>query len=262
MLARHGEVYAGYLRRTGMFVPRWLESKGLPVGRALPGGALGRLLGSVATIALLLGGGFVLRGITLQSLPIESGSGVTLVSILPEDAGLQVATLRGVESYMAGHDGAILSPDKDYLGYVMPGDYIMQGMIADTGGHSQLHKQHHTRTLIVDWVLHPFAHLRRPPSAAMARMHGVDPAMARRHHCPMGIDDPSLECASCPYRRVILLEVSAGRGRRAVGRDCLSIGTRRRPVCWMDIDTRTSQIVGIHPVDDGTAWRDVPTPVL
>jgi hypothetical protein len=61
---------------------------------------------------------------------------------------------------------------------------------------------------------------------------------------------------------VILVEVSAGDGRRVAGRGCMSIGMRRRPVCWMDIDTRTGQIVDIHAVEEGTAWRDVPTPCI
>ena len=262
MLAQHGEGYADYLRRTGMFAPHWLESKLSPVGKFLPGGALGTVLGSAATVLLLVGGGFVMREITLRSLPMDASGNVTVVAILPEDADRQISALRGIEAYIADHDGTLLSPGKDYLGYVMPGDYIMQGMIADTGQHSQLHKHHHTPTLIADWILHPFEHLRRPPSVYMAKMHGVDPAVARRHHCPMGIDDPSLDCASCPYRRVILVEVSAGEGRRVAGRDCLSIGTRRRPVCCVDIDTRSGKIVNIHPVGGGTAWQDVPTPVI
>ena len=262
MLAQHGEGYADYLRRTGMFAPRWLESKLALAAKLLTGGAFGKLLGSAATVLLLVGGGFVMREITLRSLPLDASGNVTLVAILPEDADRQASALQGIAAYMADHDGALLSPGEDYLGYVMPGDYIMQGMIADTGQHSQLHKHHHTPTLIADWILHPFAHLRRPPSVYMAQMHGVDPAVARRHHCPMGIDDPSLECMSCPYRRVILVEVSAGEGRRVTGRDCMSIGTRRRPVCCMDIDTRTGKVVNIRPVGEGTAWQDVPTPIM
>ena len=63
-----------------------------------------------------------------------------------------------------------LQSDKSYLGYVMPADYIMQGMIADTGDRSHLFKHHHTVALITDWVCHPFAHLRRPPGGHMAAM--------------------------------------------------------------------------------------------
>ena len=47
-----------------------------------------------------------------------------------------------------------LNNDKEYLGYVMPVDYIMQGMIANTGGESHLYKQHPVG-LIIDWVLYP-----------------------------------------------------------------------------------------------------------
>ncbi len=262
MLTQHGESYADYLRRTGMFAPRWLEVRLSFVVELLPGGALGAVVGSAATILLLVGVGFALREITLRSLLLDATGNVTLVAILPEDANRQPSALRGIKEYMGDHDGAILSPDKDYLGYLMPGDYIMQGMIADTGQHSQLYKHHHTPTLIVDWIAHPFEHLRRPPSVYMARMHGVDPAVARRHHCPMGIDDPSLECATCPYRRVILVEVSGGEGERIAGRDCFSIGTSRRPVRCVDIDTRTGKIVNIRSVGEGTAWQDVPTPVI
>ena len=163
---------------------------------------------------------------------------------------------------MQGEDNDLLVPGKYYLGYVMPADYIMQGMIADTGGRSQLHKHHQTPGLIADWVFHPFAHLRRPPSVYMAKMHGVDPAMARRHHCPVGIDDPSLDCASCPYRRVIVVQVSAANRAGTSGLGCFSIWAHRTPVCYVDIDTRTGEIVTVQPVGESTAWKDVPTPVI
>jgi len=262
MLARYGESYADYMNRTGMFVPRWLEKKLSPARRLLPGGAPRAVLGSLAVVVLLLVGGFVLRTISLYSLPIDTRNNVTLVSILPEDEAVLDSSLQGVLAYMENDDNNLLLPDKDYLGYVMPADYIMQGLIADTGSSSELHKHHQTPTLIADWIFHPFAHLRRPPSTYMAKMHGVDPAVARRHHCPIGINDPSLECTSCPYRRVILVEVSKENQGRTSGRDCLSIWTQRRPVCYMDIDTRTGQIVNIERVGEGTAWRDVPTPVI
>jgi hypothetical protein len=262
MLARYGESYAGYVERTGMFAPRRLEKKLSSARRFLPGGAPGAVLGSLAVVVLLLGGGFVFLQITLHSLPVDARKNVTLVSILPEDEEKLAPSIEGILAYAQGEHSRLLLSGKDYLGYVMPGDYIMQGLIADTGGHSQLQKHHHTPTLIADWILHPFAHLRRPPSAYMAKMHGVDPAVARRLHCPVGIDDPSMECASCAYRRVIVIEVSDEDHGRITGRNCLSILTRRRPVCYIDIDTRTGGIANIQRVGEGTAWRDVPTPVI
>ena len=79
-----------------------------------------------------------------------------------------------------------LKADRDYLGYLMPADYVMQGMIADTGGHFHLFKQHHTVALITDWVLHPFAHLRSSPMAHMAAMHGQGPGAGPAASLPAG----------------------------------------------------------------------------
>jgi len=262
MLAQYGERYAHYMERTGMFAPRWLETRLSGVRKLLPVGAAGTAVGSFAVFGLVLGAGFALREVTLVSLPVETGNNITLVSILPEDEGRLASSLRGILAYAQNETDSMLLPDKGYLGYLMPADYIMQGLIADTGGPSQLHQHHQTPTLIADWILHPFAHLRRPPSAEMARMHGVDPAVARRHHCPVGIDDPALECASCPYRRVILVEVRAGNQQPLTGLGCLSIWAERLPVCYVDIDTVTGKIVNIERVGEGTAWHDVPTPVM
>lgn len=262
MLRQYGDSYSDYMKRTGMFLPRWVEKRLTPLGRLLPGGLGGRVLGSVAVVALLIVGGFILRAVTLCSLQMDARGNITLVSILPEDGHRHGPALQGMETYMAGADNKLLLPGKNYLGYVMPADYIMQGLIADTGSQCQLHKHHHTPTLIADWILHPFAHLRRPPSAYMAKMHGVDPAIARRHHCPVGINDPSLECASCPYRRVILVEVAASTKEGTSGLSCFSIWACRKPVCYVDIDTRTGEILTVQSVGEGTAWRDVPTPVI
>jgi len=262
MLAQYGASYAQYMERTGMFVPHWLEARLAGVRRLLPAGAAGTAVGSFAVIVLVLAGGFALREITLVSLPVETRNNVTLVSILPEDSGRLASSLGGILAYAQNDKDSMLLADKGYLGYLMPADYIMQGLIADTGGLSQLHQHHQTPALIADWILHPFAHLRRPPSAEMARMHGADPATARRHHCPVGIDDPSLECATCPYRRVILVEVKAGNQQRVTGLKCLSIWAERTPVCYVDIDTVTGKIVKVEHVGAGTAWHDVPTPVM
>jgi protein-S-isoprenylcysteine O-methyltransferase Ste14 len=262
MRIRFGGSYDTYMERTGMFAPRWLEKLFSPAQKLMPGGVPGAVLGSVAVFVLLLGGGFVLRAITLDSLPMDARNNVTLVSILPEDQDMLDSTLQGVLAYEKDDGNQLFLPDRSYLGYVMPADYIMQGMIADTGSDSQLHKQHQTPTLIADWIFHPFAHLRRPPSAYMAKMYGVDPAVARRHHCPVGINDPSLECDSCPHRRVIFIEVSDENLSQITGQNCLSITTQRKPICYMDIDTRTGAIDSIQPVGTGTAWKDVPTPVI
>ena len=91
-------------------------------------------------------------------------------------------------------------------------------------------------------------------------MHNVDPAVARRHHCPLGINRDDLQCDHCPYRRVILVEVVQPAGKRASGSDLLSFESVRVPVEAIDIDTRTGQIVKVTQVGGATAWKDVPTP--
>src|SRR5512132_4182345 len=53
----------------------------------------------------------------------------------------------------------------------MPKDYVMQGMIADTGGEWQLYKRHHTFAMISDWIFHPFRHLE---AGDAAMHHGMD----------------------------------------------------------------------------------------
>ena len=113
-----------------------------------------------------------------------------MVPILPEDAARGDKILAAVLADEAAGTLPFLDPGKSYLGYVMPPDYIMQGMIADTGGSSHLFKHHHTAALITDWVLHPFAHLRRPPAAHMAAMHHVDPGHGPAAPLPPG-DQPA-----------------------------------------------------------------------
>jgi protein-S-isoprenylcysteine O-methyltransferase Ste14 len=263
MLGQYGDSYQHYLDTTGMFLPRALTAPIAALGsRLFPIPALKYLAIPVLIITLVMGSGFLLREITLSSLPLESRANLTLVSILPEDAGLESRVL--TEMLSAGAAGQIpfLNRDKTYLGYVMPADYIMQGMIADTGGHSHLFKQHHTMALIADWVIHPFAHLRRPPAAQMAAMHGVDPKVARRHHCPVGLNLPGMDCATCTIRRVILIKVTPPPGQSGSGANLLAAGATRTPAGFIDLDTSNGKIINAKTVAKGTAWKNVPTPAI
>jgi protein-S-isoprenylcysteine O-methyltransferase Ste14 len=257
MLSQHGHSYARYKESRGMFFPRAIESR---LAGLLPRPMLHPVAAALALIAVVIGVGFLCREITVRSLPVASRKNVTLLPILPESRVLSARVLDGILKNRWAGRADYLEDSKDYLGYVMPPDYIMQGMIADTGGDTHLFKQHHTVSLIGDWVLHPFEHLRRPPSAQMARMHNADPAVARRHHCPIGIDDPSLDCDSCPYRRVILVEIAHPGQTRASGKAVFGLGSEHVPAAAVDIDTRTGDIVNAIKVGRASAWKDVPTP--
>ncbi|MDP3183238.1 MAG: isoprenylcysteine carboxylmethyltransferase family protein, partial [Desulfobaccales bacterium] len=208
MLQEYGDSYERYLQNTGMFLPRVIET---PLAsrfqRLIPAVSLRYAVIPVMIVTGVLGTGFFLRAVTLRSLPLTSQQNIAIVPILPEDSRWGGEVLNSILAGAASGKLSFIKSDKEYLGYLMPVDYVMQGMIADTGGHFHLHKQHHTVALIVDWVLHPFEHLRRPPAAMMAKMHKVDAKIARRHHCPLGINQADRDCDTCTFRRVIFVEI-------------------------------------------------------
>jgi protein-S-isoprenylcysteine O-methyltransferase Ste14 len=261
MLIRYGESYEKYMSDTGMFFPKSVERCLYFVNLITPRTSLRYAVVSILIIVAVIGSGFVLRMITLNSLPFESKENMTMISMLPEDVRLNARVIN--EIFMGERDGKIkLANDKDYLAYLMPADYIMQGMIANTGGEFHLYKQHNTLAMITEWVLHPFQHLRASPSFHMAKMHNVDPSVARRHHCPLEINDPALDCQTCTYRRVIIDEVENDSGKRISGSRLLAFGTVRTPVYSIDLDTETGEVINIVPVEKATAWANVPTPSL
>ena len=257
MLAQYGESYGDYLKNTGMFVPRFITKRFVFIQRIIPNTSLRYVIIPTLIIIVVLCSGFILRAVTLRSLSLESKGNITLVSILPEDNHLNANVLNGI---LGGDTG--LQSEKDYLCYVMPGDYIMQGMIADTGDNFHLYKKHHSIAMITEWVLHPFSHLRASPALHMAKMHNVDPEFARRYHCPMGINDPDLDCKNCPYRRVIIVEVEHKPPNRLSGKQLLAFDTVRVPVEVIDLNTKTGRIVNVTKVKKSTAWENVPTPAI
>jgi protein-S-isoprenylcysteine O-methyltransferase Ste14 len=262
MRLRYGQAYKQYEGRTGRFFPKPVETWFGFIARVSPVRVPHSLALPVLILATTVGTGFLCRAITLSSLAYESKGNVTLVCILPEDTALSAGVVDGILRGTAAGRGEPLRADREYLGYLMPADYIMQGMIADTGDRSHLYQHHQTVGMITDWVLHPFEHLRRPPSAQMAKMHHVDPVMARRHHCPLSINEDGMQCDHCPYRRVILVEVVRPGGGTASGSDALSLDAIRTPIEVIDINALTGQIVSVAGVSRATAWKDVPTPAI
>ncbi len=262
MLDQHGNAYRQYMRRTGMFVPFSVASRFRFVTGWIPGSALRNVLIPVLIVVMVLGSGFLCWTLTVHSLPFAAEKNLTLLPILPEDARYAAKALEGILHNSGPQNIDFVQNDKNYLGYLMPADYIMQGMIGDTESSFHLHKQHHTVAMITDWVLHPFEHLRRPPSAHMAKMHGVDPAIARRHHCPLGIDNANLNCDDCPYRRVIIVEIQNDQKGPVSGTDVLGVNINRIPAGFVDINVQTGEIVNAKRLKKSTAWKDVPTPAI
>jgi hypothetical protein len=166
MTNQYGASYEDYKSpQRGMFLPLAMERPVSGLFKILaPSPALQNLVIPLFILIVVLGSGFALRTITVHSLPLAAQGNLTVVPILPEDAAQGDKILQGVLKAEAAGALPFLEPGKSYLGYIMRPDYIMQGMIADTGDRSHLFKHHHTVALIVDWVIHPFEHLRRPPA--------------------------------------------------------------------------------------------------
>ncbi len=260
MEGRYGEAYQNYMDRVGMFLPKPVEDYFSSAGRIITKAVPAYVAVPVLIIVAVMGSGFILRAVTLNSLSFATRDNLSIVSILPEDVGMGESAAAAI---MDGKkEGKLeLSSDQDYLAYMMPADYIMQGMIADTGGQFHLFKQHNTLAMISEWVLHPFEHLRASPALHMAKMHNVDPSIARRHHCPLEIDDPALDCGSCPYRRVIIDQVDTG-GKHPAGSRLLAFSATRTPRYAVDLNVDSGEIVNIMPVEKATAWANVPTPSI
>jgi uncharacterized membrane protein len=96
MISRYGESYEAYVRNTGMFFPKSVEASFSFMGRHMPKSPLKYAVIPALIIIAVLGSGFILRGITLNSLPFESNSNLTVVSILPEDSGSSANVIAGI----------------------------------------------------------------------------------------------------------------------------------------------------------------------
>ena len=262
MLGQFGKDYSEYMNRTGMFLTRRVENFLLIPFKSLPQNVLRYASICFSIMVIVIGSGFLLRFITLQSIGLSTAENITILTILPEDTDIGKRVIGKITAESGAKRLEFIDSRKDYLAYLMPCDYVMQGMIADTGGEFHLHKGHNTLALITDWVLHPFEHLRRSPSAQMAKMHGVDPVFARRHHCPIGIDEPKLSCETCPYRRIIFIEIDHEGSCHISSQELLSFSVSRIPVGFIDINTSTGEMVNVKTVGKGTAWKDVPTPAI
>jgi protein-S-isoprenylcysteine O-methyltransferase Ste14 len=257
MVKQYGDSYMNYMHKTGMFFPLiWGNRSTVPT--SINPFIAKNVFALFLIMALVIGAGFACRYLTLNSIQLKSKDNVTLVSIMPEDNKLDPVILSAIQSDHLN----FLGKEKDYLGYEMPVDYIMQGMIANTGSEHHLFKQHHTVALIVDWVFHPFEHLRRSPSAEMAKVRNVDPSIARRHHCPLGINNENMNCNDCDYRRVVFVEVDNSAKEHLSGKELFSFNTTRVPVGFIDINTKTGEIIKKKMVEQKTAWSDVPTPAI
>jgi protein-S-isoprenylcysteine O-methyltransferase Ste14 len=247
MTNRFGESYTAYQNRTGMFLPRPVERLLLknPESKKRPG--VVRVAGVFVIICVIIvGAGFILRAYTVHHLPIRVIQGVDVVAITTEDTAIAADLVPAVleDSLVAANLASLTGEGHRVLAYFIPIDYVMQGMIANTGDEWKLFQQHKTISMITDFVLHPFAHLTGGHAHHMANMqHGQEmyalPAMKRR---------------------VIFLEVR-GDGQQPVSPfDDFDVNVQRIPLFFVDVHLHTAEILQVKDTPGGSGWGTLPTP--
>jgi hypothetical protein len=215
-----------------MFLPRSIEQ------RVMPETATGKTASFALVCALVLGGAFALRAYTVGHLRVWTAGSVVALAVNPDDVPMMEHRLP--EILNLPEVGARVKAGQRYLVYFLPPNYIMQGLIADTGGEWRLYKQHHTVQMITDWILHPFGHLTGGGHA----MHSASsPAMATGEE-----------------RRLVFVTISGQPDQQPL--DAFAIGAERSPQFMLDLDVHTLTVRDVKDLPRDTAWADVPTPAF
>ena len=250
MTNRFGESYLSYVNRTGMFFPLFIEK--VLIGSSMPQQRLGfgkAILIFAVLLAVVVGSGFILRAYTVRHLPLRQVNRVDVIAITREDlvaaeqllpSVLQDPTITSRLQPIENSKGHRL------LAYFIPVDYVMQGMIADTGGEWKLFEQHKTIGMITEYILHPFSHLTE----------------GHAHHPGMEAHNPSMHNSPAMERRIIFIEVSAMNEKLASPFVDFGINIVRTPLFFVDVHLHTGEILQIRDTPTGSGWGTVPTPMF
>jgi protein-S-isoprenylcysteine O-methyltransferase Ste14 len=249
MINRYGESYLAYMKRTGMFLlysiekvlTRSHDQQSLSFGKA-----------TVIFLVLLLvivGGGFISRAYTVHHLSLEQINHVDVITITKEDlitakqllpSALQDPGIASKLKPLENKEGHRL------LAYFIPIDYVMQGMIANTGGEWKLFEQHKTLGMITEYIFHPFAHLTGGHS----------------HHAEMQTHGSNMYNSPVMKRRIIFVELSANNGDLKSPFDDFDINIKRTPIFFADVHIHTGEILQMQDTPTGSGWGTVPTPMF
>jgi len=251
MINRFGESYIAYMKRTGMFLPHPVEK--LLTGNKKPQSlSFGKAsLIFVLLLTVIVGSGFISRAYTVRHLPLEQIGRVDVITITKEDLTAAAQLLPSVLQ-----DTAIalkLKPIENSEGhrllvYFIPIDYVMQGMIADTGSEWKLFEHHKTVGMITEYIFHPFAHL--------TGGHVHDGVMEAHAHNPDMHNSPAMK------RRIIFIELSDNKGELKSPFDDFDINVKRNPLFFVDIHLHTGEILQVQNTTAGSGWGTVPTPMF
>jgi hypothetical protein len=250
MLNRFGESYGAYMERTGMFVPRAVERLLVRRGDPRPALTVPRVIGILlGLLVVCVGSGFALRGYSVRHLPLAQVSGVDTLTITTDDLEPAKELLTSVlaEPSVASKLQAIQGrAGHRVVAYFIPIDYIMQGMIADTGPEWKLFQHHRTFRMIAEYIIHPFAHV----------------AGGHQHIPGMTHPNPTLHNSQMMKRRIIFLELSSGQSPFASPEDDFGINVERTPLLFVDVHLHTGEILQVRDLAGGSGWGTVPTPMF
>jgi len=237
MTGRFGEAYLSYAAKTGMFLPAGLERR-LALFPGPRSGTVRVAFCLAAALSFSVGGAFALRAYTVRRLPIWSAGPVSALPLLPTDLPMVRHRMAGVlelpEVRRRLPEGAPV------LAYVLPVEYVMQGMIADTGEDWRLYQHHQSWSMIADWILHPFRHL--------------EGGHAALHHGASGM-------AASAVRRIIFVRVNTRSGATSPAA-LLDLSAERTPLFMADVDLHELFCQEVRDLGPGTGWGDVPTPMF
>jgi protein-S-isoprenylcysteine O-methyltransferase Ste14 len=250
MTNRFGESYISYMNRTGMFFPHFIEK--VLIGSSKPQQRLSFGKGIfifAVLLVIVIGSGFILRAYTVHHLPLKQVNGVDVIAITKEDLKAAEQLLPSV--LQAPAIASKFQPSENSKGhcllvYFIPIDYVMQGMIADTGGEWKLFEQHKTIGMITEYILHPFGHL----------------TGGHAGHVAMGAHNLSMHDSPAMKRRIIFIEVSGNNHEITSPFDDFDINMVRTPLFFVDVHLHTGEILQVKNTPAGSGWGTVPTPMF
>ena len=231
MLSGHPETYGAYMDRTGMFLPKTLEK------HLTPSGVMGKIAFFILIAAFTIGSAFSLRYYTIKHLPVWTSSNVVALALISKDTQKMQHRMNDILSMK--ELGTRLKDNEKYLVYFMPVDYVMQGLIADTGNEWRLYNRHVTIIRFLDWIFHPFSHLSGHHSVLNHASHDIDQGV---------------------IRRLIFLKVSDG--KISEPSDFFSINAARVPQFMVDVDIHNLTLILLKDLPNETGWGKMPTPMF
>ena len=251
MINRFGDTYNAYMNRTGMFLPRPIERVFIKNTSTQHRFSIGKIsLVFLALLTLIVGSGFLLRAYTVHHLPLKQISNIDVIIITPDDSTTANELLPAVlQDSVVASKLKLLPSNADHrlCAYFIPIDYVMQGMIANTGDEWKLFEQHKTIGMITEYILHPFAHL----------------TGGHAHHMTEGMKHgPEMYALPAMKRRVIFIDVSADNRELKTPFDDFDINVKRAPLFFVDVHLHTAEILRVQDTPTGSGWGTVPTPMF